>query len=72
MVNKAKKIIDHAKQSAIDAFETSLKRALKKTVEATSDVIGNKIENKISKISKTSQQNNSDTVPNEHGKSINK
>ena len=33
-------------------------------------MIGNKIANKITKISKNSQQNNSETVTNEHDKEI--
>ena len=34
--------------------------------EATGDLIGNKIADRIMKVSKTSQQNNSETVTNEH------
>ena len=37
-----------------------------KTAEATSDLIGNTIANKITKMSKTSPQNNSESVTNEH------
>ena len=36
------------------------------TAKATSHLIGNKIADKISKVSKNSQQNNSETVTNEH------
>ena len=43
------KVLDHAKQSAIDAFKTVSKRVIQKTVEATGDLIGNKIANKITK-----------------------
>ena len=42
------------------------KRAIQKTAEATGDLIGNKIATKITKVSKNSQQNNSETVTNEH------
>ena len=42
------------------------KGAIQKTAEATGDFIGNKIANKITKVSKNSQQNNSETVTNEH------
>ena len=66
------KRLDHAKQSATDAFRTTSKKAIQKTAEATVDLIGNKIANKITKISKTSQQNNSETVSNEHDKEITK
>ena len=37
------KLLDHAKQSATDAFKTSSKRVMQKAVETTSDLIGNKL-----------------------------
>ena len=44
-------LLDHAKQSATGTFKTASKRAIKKkTAEATSDLIGNKITDKITKI----------------------
>ena len=46
------KIFDHAKQSATNVLKTSSKRVIQKIVEATGDFIGNKIANKITKISK--------------------
>ena len=58
------KLLDNAKQSATDAFKTA------KTAEATGDLIGNKIANKITKVSKTSAHINSETVTNEHDKEI--
>ena len=61
---------DPAKQSAADAFKTSSKIAIQKTTEATGDLIGHKFVNKISKVSKTSPQNNSETITNEHDKEI--
>ena len=36
-----KKPLDHAKQSATDAFKTCSKRAIQKTAEITGDLIGN-------------------------------
>ena len=39
----SQKILDHAKHSATDALKTVSKRAIQKTGEATSDLIGNKI-----------------------------
>ena len=50
----------------------------KKTVEATGDVIGNKIadavakssDGKITKVSSSSPQNNSETITNKHDKEI--
>ena len=64
------KLLVHAKQSATDAFKASSKRAIQKTAEATGDFIGNKIANRITKVSKNSQHNNSETVTNEHDKKI--
>ena len=52
MVNIAKKHLDYSKQSAADAFRTTSKRAIQKTAEATGDLIGNKIADKILKVSK--------------------
>ena len=42
-VKYGQKLIDHAKQSATYTFETASKRAIQKTKEATSDLIGTKI-----------------------------
>ena len=68
----SQKPIDHAKQSATDVFKTASKRAIQKRAEAISDLIGNEIAYKIMKVSKNSQQNNSETVRNEHDKEISK
>ena len=46
------------------------KRVIQKTAEATGDLIGNKTANKITKLSKKSQQYNSEIVTNEHDKEI--
>ena len=46
------------------------KRVIQKTAEATGDLISNKIANTITKVSKDSQQNNSETVTNGHDKEI--
>ena len=55
MSNKyRKKPFDTAKKSATDAAKTASKRAIRKTAEATSDLIGNKIVGKITSISKKS------------------
>ena len=51
-------------------LKSSSKRVLQKTAEATDDLIGNKITNKIVKLSKNSQQNNLETVRNENDKKI--
>ena len=55
------KLFDHAKQSAKYVFKTSSKRVIQKTVEATGDLIGNEIADKMTRVSKTSPQNNSET-----------
>ena len=70
MLAMRQKLLDHAKQSATNAFKTASKRAIQKTVEASDDLIGNKIANKITGVSKNSQQKNSETVTNEHDKEI--
>ena len=60
----SQKLIDCAKQSAIDLFETASKRAIEKTAEATVDLIGNKVADKITKVSRISPQNKLETVTN--------
>ena len=55
------KLLDHAKQPATDALKTASKRAIQKIAEATGDLIGNEIADKITRVSKTSPQNNSET-----------
>ena len=59
-------LLDHAKQSATDALKTSTKSVIQKTAEATGDLIGNKTANKVTKVSRNSQQNNLDTFTNEN------
>ena len=49
----SQKILDHAKQSAIYSLKTSSKRVISKTVEASGNLIGNKIADNITKISKS-------------------
>ena len=45
-------LLDHARKSATDALNTFSKRETQKTAEATGDLIGNKIADKIIKVSK--------------------
>ena len=48
MSNKySQKLVDTDKISATDAIKTPSKRAIRKTAEATGDLIGNKIADKI-------------------------
>ena len=46
------KFFDSSKKSTTDAIETASKRAIQKTPEATGDLIGNKIADKITSSSK--------------------
>ena len=68
MVKYSQKLLNHAKQSATDAIKTNSKRVIQKTAETAGYFIGNNIANKITKVSKNSQQNNSETVTNENDK----
>ena len=63
-------LLDHAKQSATDALKTTSKRVIQKTAEVTGYLIGNKIVENITSVSTNLQQNNSETVTNEHDKEI--
>ena len=47
-----KKLLDSAKKSTKDAIKTASKRGIQKTAEATSDLIGNKITDKTTSVSK--------------------
>ena len=69
MLAMHQKLLEHDK-SAKDALKSSSKRVIQKTVEVTGDWIDNKIDNRITKVSKSLQQNNSETVTNEHNKEI--
>ena len=46
------KLLDSAKKSTTDAIKTASKRAIEKTAQATGDLIGNKIDDKITSVSK--------------------
>ena len=54
------KLLDSAKKSTTDAIKTASKRAIQKIAEVASDLIGNKIADKITSVSKKSKkpQNN--------------
>ena len=52
------KILDSAKKSTTDAIKTASKRTIQKTAEATVDLIGNKIADKITSVSKKKYNNN--------------
>ena len=57
----SQKVIDHVKKSSTDALKTASKRVIKKTEEPSGGLIGKKIADKITRVSKTSPQNNSET-----------
>ena len=61
----SQKVLDHAKQSDRDTLETPSKRVIQKRAEATGDLIGNKITDKITSVPRTLSQNNSEVVRNE-------
>ena len=46
------KLLDSAKKSTTDAIKTASKRAIQEKVEATGNLIGNKIADKITSVSK--------------------
>ena len=50
----SQKLIDSDKKSATDAIKTASNRAIQKTAEATGDLIGNKIADKVTSVSKKS------------------
>ena len=50
------------KKSTTDAIKTASKRAIQKTAEATGNLIGNTIADKITSVSKKTSNNNNDGV----------
>ena len=67
MSNKyGKKLVDTAKKSATDAIKTASKRAIQKTAVATSDLIGNKIADKITSVYKKKSNNNNNNNSNDY------
>ena len=58
MSNKyGKKLVDTAKKFVTDVIKTASKRAIQKTAEATGDMVGNKIADNITSVSKKSTKN---------------
>ena len=61
MSNKyGQKLVDTAKKSATYAIKIASKRAIQKTAEATGDLVGNKIADKITSVSKKKSYNKND------------
>ena len=54
----SQKLIDSAKKSTTDAIKTASERVIQKTSEATGDLIGNKIADRITSVSKKPNNNN--------------
>ena len=61
------KLFDSAKKSTTDAIKTDSKRAIQKTAEATRDLIGNEIADKITSVSrkKSTKELHNDKIKNE-------
>ena len=51
-----KKLMDTATKTGIDVVKTASKRVVQKIAEATGDLIGNKIADKITSLGKTKQK----------------
>ena len=63
MSNKCgKKLVNTAKKSATDAIKTTSKRAIQKTAETTGGLIGNKIADKTTSVSKKKSTNKLPTI----------
>ena len=56
--NYGQKLLDGAKTTTTDAIKTASKKIIKKTAEAPGDLIGNKIADKITSVSKKKSDNN--------------
>ena len=56
------KLLDTAKKSTTDAIKTASKRAIQKTAEASGDLIGNRIADKVTSVSK---KNSTKELPND-------
>ena len=66
----SQKSLDYVKQSATDVLKNASKRAIQKKSAANGNLIGNKVANKVTKVSRGSPQNDSETVTSEHDKQI--
>ena len=60
--NYSKKLIDTATKTGIDAAKTASKRVVQKTAEATGDLIGNKIADKITLVAKSKSKQKKDEI----------
>ena len=55
-----KKLMDTATKAGIDTVETASKRIVQKTAEATGDLMGNKITDKITSVEKSKSKEKED------------
>ena len=55
-----KKLVDTATKTRIDAAKTASKRIVQKTAEATGDLMGNKIADKITSVEKIKRKEKED------------
>ena len=55
-----KKLMDTATKAGIDTAETASKRIVQKTAEATGDLMGNKIADKITSVEKSKSKEKED------------
>ena len=55
-----KKLVDTATKTRIDAAKTASKRIVQKTAEATGDLMGNKIADKITSVEKIKSKEQED------------
>ena len=65
-----KKLMDTATKTGIDAVKTASKRVVQKIAEATGDLIGNKIADKITSLGKTKTKQKGDERPSEKRQQI--
>ena len=60
VISMEEKLIDTATKTRIDASKTASKGVVQKTAEATRDLIGNKITDKITSVGKTKSKEKED------------
>ena len=70
MVNIARNFLIMLSNLTQMCFKTVSKRAIQKAAETIGDLIVNKITEKIKRVSKNSQQSNSETVTNDNDREI--
>ena len=55
-ISTARNFLDSVRKSTTDAIKTNSKRSIQKNEEATGDLIGNEIANKITSVSKSPKE----------------